>query len=40
MILQKIEKINSTMAEEALRVIAVAYSIIPKLPDNIDSINV
>lgn len=40
MILKKIEKINASMAEDALRVIAVAYSIIPKLPDNIDSINV
>ena len=39
-IIQKIEKINSAMAEDALRVIAVAYSIIQKLPDNIDSVNV
>ena len=39
-IIQKIEKINSAMAENALRVIAVAYSVIPKLPINIDSINV
>ena len=40
MILQKIEKINSSMAEDALRVIAVAYSIIPQLPNNIDSANI
>ena len=33
----KIEKINSTMAENALRVIAVAYSSMPRLPTNIDS---
>ena len=37
MILEKIEKINSLMAEDALRVIAVAYSVIPRLPINIDS---
>lgn len=36
-ILEKIEKINSSMAEDALRVIAVAYSVIPRLPINIDS---
>ena len=34
---RKIEKINSTMAENALRVIAVAYSSMPRLPTNIDS---
>ena len=39
-IIQKIEKINSAMAEDALRVIAVAYSVIPILPINIDSINI
>ena len=36
---KKIEKTNSDMANNALRVIAVAYSIIPKLPSNIDSQN-
>ena len=35
--LSKIEKINSKMAEDALRVIAVAYRVMPKLPRNIDS---
>ena len=35
--IRKIEKINSTMAENALRVIAVAYSSMPRLPTNIDS---
>ena len=35
--LQKIEKINDKMAEKALRVIAVAYTAIPKLPVNINS---
>ncbi len=37
---KKIEKTNSDMANNALRVIAVAYSIIPKLPSNIDSQNI
>ncbi len=40
MILEKIEKINSSMAEDALRVIAVAYAVIPRLPINIDSPNI
>ena len=35
--IQKVEKLNSKMAEEALRVIAVAYSTMPRLPTNIDS---
>lgn len=35
--IQKVEKLNSKMAEEALRVIAVAYSAMPRLPTNIDS---
>ena len=35
--IRKIEKINSAMAENALRVIAVAYSSMPRLPTNIDS---
>ena len=35
--IRKIEKINSTMAENALRVIAVAYSSMPSLPTKIDS---
>ena len=35
--LSKIEKINSKMAEDALRVIAVAYRAMPRLPRNIDS---
>ena len=35
--IRKIEKINSTMAENALRVISVAYSSMPRLPTNIDS---
>ena len=35
--IRKIEKINSTMAENALRVIAVAYSSMSRLPTNIDS---
>lgn len=34
---KKIEKINSTMAENALRVIAVSYSSMPRLPTNINS---
>ena len=33
----KIEKMNSSMAEQALRVIAVAYSIVPRLPRDITS---
>ena len=37
---KKVEKINSQMAENALRVIAVAYSIVEKLPQNIDSENI
>ena len=35
--MQKVEKLNSKMAEDALRVIAVAYSTMPRLPTNIDS---
>ncbi len=35
--ISKIEKINSLMAEGALRVIAVAYSLMPRLPTTIDS---
>ena len=35
--MQKIEKINSKMADDALRVIAVAYALMPRLPTNIDS---
>ena len=35
--IKKIEKTNSMMADNALRVIAVAYSIMPRLPTNIDS---
>ena len=35
--MQKIEKRNSMMADNALRVIAVAYSCMPRLPTNIDS---
>ena len=35
--IQKIEKINSKMADDALRVIAVAYALMPRLPTNIDS---
>ena len=35
--IRKIEKINSTMAENALRVIAVAYLSMPRLPTNINS---
>ena len=35
--IQKVEKLNSKMAEDALRVIAVAYSTMPRLPTNIDS---
>ena len=35
--IQKIEKINSKMADDALRVIAVAYAEMPRLPTNIDS---
>ncbi len=34
---EKIEKINSKMADDALRVIAVAYAEMPRLPTNIDS---
>ena len=36
-VMQKIEKINSLMADDALRVIAVAYAQRAKLPSNIDS---
>ena len=36
-ILQKIEKINAQMADDALRVIAVSYAELPRLPNNIDS---
>ena len=36
-VIQKIEKINNIMADNALRVIAVAYSQMPRLPTNIDS---
>ena len=36
-IMEKVEKINSKMADDALRVIAVAYSQMPRLPTNIDS---
>ena len=36
--IRKIEKINSTMAENALRVIAVAYSSMPRLPTNIKTV--
>ena len=35
--ISKIEKINSAMADNALRVIAVAYSLMPRLPTTIDS---
>lgn len=35
--IQKIEKINNKMADDALRVIAVAYAEMPRLPTNIDS---
>lgn len=35
--IQKIEKRNGMMADNALRVIAVAYSCMPRLPTNIDS---
>ena len=35
--ISKIEKINSLMAEGALRVIAVAYLLMPRLPTTIDS---
>lgn len=35
--IRKIENINSKMAENALRVIAVAYSAMPRLPTSIDS---
>ena len=38
--IKKVEKINSQMAENALRVIAVAYSIVEKLPQNINSENI
>lgn len=34
---RNIENINSKMAENALRVIAVAYSTIPRLPSNLES---
>ena len=37
---QKIENINGKMADNALRVIAVAYSCMPRLPTNIDSGNI
>ena len=37
---QKIEKINSNMAENALRVIAVAYCLLNEIPRNINSENV
>ena len=36
-IIQNIEKMNNLMADNALRVIAVAYSLMPRLPTNIDS---
>ena len=36
-VMEKIEKINSKMADDALRVIAVAYAQMPRLPTNIDS---
>ena len=35
--MQKIERINSKMADDALRVIAVAYKEMPRLPTNIES---
>ena len=35
--IQKIEKLNNKMAEKALRVIAVAFSGMPRLPTNINS---
>ena len=35
--MQKIERINSKMADDALRVIAVAYAEMPRLPTNIES---
>ena len=35
--ISKIEKINSAMADNALRVIAVAYSLMPRLPTTIES---
>ena len=38
--IQKIEKINSKMADDALRVIAVAYAQMPRLPTNIDSASI
>ena len=38
--IQKIEKINDKMAQKALRVIAVAYSEMPRLPTNINSENI
>ena len=38
--IQKIEKINSMMADDALRVIAVAYSEMPRLPTNINSTSI
>ena len=38
--IQKIERINGKMADDALRVIAVAYSCMPRLPTNIDSENI
>ena len=37
---QKIEKINSNMAENALRVIAVAYCLLNEIPRNMNSENV
>ena len=36
-VIQNIEKINNLMADNALRVIAVAYSQMPRLPTHIDS---
>ena len=38
--LGKIDKINNKMAEDALRVIAVAFKVMPRLPTNIDSQNI
>ena len=39
-IIKKIEKINSLLAEKALRVIAVAYSTIQELPNSISNENI
>ena len=37
---QRIQKENLQMAEKALRVIAVAYKDLDRLPDKIDSVNI